>query len=81
MPGVSVQVNDNCTSCGDCLNDICFVNAISMEGDKAQINQEFCLGCGRCVNVCAQNAIILKIDNQYFVEETIENLSKVVDVT
>ncbi len=81
MPGVSIQVNDSCISCGDCLNDICFVNAIAIVGDKAQINQEFCLGCGRCVSICTNNAITLKIDNQYFVEETIDNLTKMVDVT
>ena len=49
-----------CVGCGTCAN-VCFRRAISFtEKDKADIFQKRCVGiesCGRCVTVCANNAI------------------------
>lgn len=79
MPGVVVRVTDKCIGCGTCLKDICFVNAISLKGNHAVISKE-CRGCGRCVNICPQNAIELYIDDEKYIEKSILELDNIVDV-
>jgi ferredoxin len=80
MAGVDVRVTDNCSECGICIDSkICFVNAIRLVDDKAVISDE-CRGCGRCVDVCPEGAIELRIDNERFLEDSIERVSAVVDV-
>jgi len=52
-----MQVNvEKCTGCGDCL-DACPIEAISMNGGRAWIDQETCLDCEACVQVCPVDAI------------------------
>jgi len=81
MPGVSVEINyDMCIGCGTCTNDVCFVNAIRMVNGKPVINED-CRGCGRCADVCPVGAIEIKIENKEFIEETIQRISSIVDVT
>ncbi|MHA1137545.1 MAG: DUF362 domain-containing protein, partial [Candidatus Thorarchaeota archaeon] len=66
MSGVEVKVTDACVGCGTCTEeDVCFVNAISMVDGKAVISAE-CRGCGRCVEVCPNDAIELTINNPEF---------------
>ncbi|MFW9843738.1 MAG: DUF362 domain-containing protein [Candidatus Thorarchaeota archaeon] len=80
MTGVNVRVMDACVGCGTCTEEeVCFVNAISMIGDKAVISSD-CRGCGRCVEVCPNSAIELTIDNPEFLSDSIEKVSSVVDV-
>ncbi len=79
MVGVEVTVNDNCTGCGLCTQDICFVNAISLVNGKAVIGVE-CRGCGRCVEICPEDAIELTIEDQEFFEKSVERVSSKVDV-
>ena len=47
---------------------------------KPVINED-CRGCGRCVDVCPVGAIEIKIESKKLVEETIQRISSVVDVT
>lgn len=79
MPGVKVLVTDRCIGCGKCL-DSCFVNAIQLINKQAVIT-DACRGCSRCVDVCPQKAIVLTIDNNQFVEKSVERISELVDVT
>ncbi|TET08597.1 MAG: 4Fe-4S dicluster domain-containing protein, partial [Candidatus Thorarchaeota archaeon] len=76
---VDVKVTDACNGCGTCTQDVCFVDAIHLFDERAVINTQ-CRGCGRCVEVCPENAIELTIDNSQFVEVSIERVSSVVDV-
>jgi ferredoxin len=46
-----------CTGCGDCV-DVCPVEALSIENEKAVVNDE-CIDCGACVNTCPNDAISL----------------------
>ena len=46
---------EKCTGCGVCV-DICPVEAIKIENDKAVISDE-CVDCGACVNQCPKEAI------------------------
>jgi len=80
MPGLTVAVSDRCTGCGTCTRDVCFVNAIQLVNQRAVISDE-CRGCGRCVSICPQEAIEISIDNDQFVEELINRLSPLVDVS
>lgn len=80
MPGVSVTVTEDCTGCGTCAKEVCFTNAISLEGGKAVISEQ-CRACGRCISVCPQKAIELKIDNSAYVNQAISQIHEIVDVT
>jgi ferredoxin len=79
IPGVEVSVNQNCVGCGDCTDDICFVDAIYIESQKAHITEE-CRGCGRCVQVCPNDAIELTIHNKDYIHRAIKNLDKIINV-
>ncbi|MHA2093352.1 MAG: DUF362 domain-containing protein [Candidatus Hodarchaeales archaeon] len=79
MPGVTVSVDDNCVGCGTCV-DVCFVKAIEIIDDKSVIS-EACRGCGRCVLVCPENAISLSIEGVQNIDESIERIESLVDVT
>jgi len=63
-------VEDNpeeCTACGDCTDNRCPVNAISMkeypglEGERAYTDPEECIGCGLCVLTCPTEARKMKL--------------------
>lgn len=81
MPGITVHVTDGCVGCGACAKDVCFVNAIHMEDKRAVINDQACRGCGRCVEICPNQAIQLDIDNENYISESIRRLESAVDVT
>ncbi|MGB5911642.1 MAG: 4Fe-4S binding protein [Promethearchaeia archaeon] len=80
MPGVEVKVTDACIGCGTCLKNICFVDAIHIKNNRAEISAE-CRGCGRCVDVCPQNAIKLIIKDKNFVLKSIKQIEKVINVS
>jgi formate hydrogenlyase subunit 6/NADH:ubiquinone oxidoreductase subunit I len=80
MPGVSLVVTERCTGCGTCTEGVCFASAIAMEGDKALISTE-CRGCGRCAEICPEEAIELTFSGRLSIEETVERLSSLVDVS
>ena len=81
MPGLQVAITGRCAACGTCADGICFVDAISLnEGGCAQIS-EACRGCGRCVEVCPNQAIDLHFGDQTYASRLIGRLSSIVDVT
>ena len=80
MPGVSVRVKVNCIGCGTCTKDICFVDAIHLINKRSVISRE-CRGCGRCIDICPQNAIELIIDENFAPKKLIKRIEKLVDVT
>ena len=75
MPGVEVLVMDNCTGCGLCTNGICFTDAIGIADGRAYITRA-CLGCGRCVEICPENAISLTFNGNENIQEMISRLDK-----
>lgn len=80
-PGLEVRITDACTGCGKCTEKkICITHAISLDGDRAVINDKVCRGCGRCVRVCPQKAIKITIDKNVFMDESIKLLRKAVQI-
>lgn len=80
MPGVTVRVTEQCIGCGACTEDVCFAQAIHLDGDRAVID-DACRACGRCVDACPQQAIELVIEDAQFVTRSIERLSTLVDLS
>jgi hypothetical protein len=85
MPGVNVTVTDRCAGCGTCTAGICFVDAIRLVDGCATIDAA-CRGCGRCVELCPNEAIELAIDERTLgaggpISHTIARLSSLVDVS
>lgn len=46
----------SCVGCGECIEH-CAQNAISLNEEKARIDQQKCLGCGECILICPNGAI------------------------
>lgn len=80
MPGVSVTINDDCVGCGVCTQEVCFVDAIRLADGHAVIDDAACRGCGRCVDVCPQQAIKLTVENTTFVDLSVARIAPLVDV-
>jgi dihydroorotate dehydrogenase (fumarate)/dihydropyrimidine dehydrogenase (NAD+) subunit PreA len=50
--------HEKCSGCGACV-DVCFYDAIIMEGKKALVNPSLCDGCALCTQMCIPQAIDL----------------------
>lgn len=79
MPGVHIKITKNCTGCGSCTEDVCFIKAISVKDDVAVIDDS-CVACGRCVEHCPHDAIKLVIEDDSFINRTIERVRNVTQV-
>jgi hypothetical protein len=80
MPGVAVSVNDACSGCGACADGVCFVDAITVVDGRAAIGEQ-CRGCGRCAEVCPTGAIEVTLDRHDFLDECIQRITPLVDVS
>lgn len=79
MDGVEVEVRENCSGCETCL-DYCFLSAISLDNERALINEKLCRGCGRCVLVCPREAIELTFRESDYFKKCLELIGKVEEV-
>jgi len=78
LPGLEVEVDDNCVGCGKCV-DICFIDAVYIEDGKAVVTGE-CRGCGRCVEVCPEGALEIRLTEEDYFERSVQSLDSVLDV-
>jgi indolepyruvate ferredoxin oxidoreductase alpha subunit len=54
----SFYVNhDKCKNHRDCINTLA-CPAMYLEGDRAEINKNLCIGCSVCAQICPENAIL-----------------------
>lgn len=49
---------EECTGCGECV-DVCPVECIALNDEKAVIDEEECTDCGVCVDTCPTEAITM----------------------
>ena len=63
----------NCTGCGACVA-ACLHEALTLEGDKAALDNEKCVGCGACMHECAYGALQIewKENTPLFLERMVE---------
>ena len=54
---------DLCTGCGICV-DVCPLDTISLQGDKAVVTGNTSLNCGHCMAACPEEAITVKAIDQ-----------------
>jgi len=82
-PGVTPVVDESCNLCGACIEEgICHVMAISLGETKAEIDQDRCVACGRCAEVCSPRAITFQIDPEInVVEMLLSNIAERTDIT
>ncbi len=52
-----------CLGLGDCVN-VCDFGAISINNGVAQVNQDLCGGCGKCVKACPKQVISVVTDKK-----------------
>jgi len=80
MEGVKIGFNLKiCIGCGKCASGSCFVNAIKIKGGKAQINEKKLSCCGRCAEICENEAITVQMTSDVVVR-FIERIKNLVDV-
>ncbi len=54
---MAVKVDlEKCTGCGSCA-EVCPVEAIKIENDKAKIDEDECVDCGTCIDECQSEAL------------------------
>jgi ferredoxin len=54
------QVNtETCTGCGDCV-EICPLDAIELQDEKAVVDEDTCSDCGACVDECPTESITVE---------------------
>ena len=80
MEGVELKLDKTiCVNCGECMKDMCFVEAISVENGKASIDMIKCRACGRCVEICSSGALRIQMEKNG-VENSIKRVESLIDV-
>jgi uncharacterized Fe-S center protein len=54
---LTLDIGDDCTRCGVCYEH-CPADAITLDGVKAHIDQDRCIGCAECMAVCRFGAVV-----------------------
>lgn len=58
-PTVAFRDEDICTGCGEC-EDVCYLEAISVQEGVAWVDPEKCIGCELCISICPEKALSLR---------------------
>jgi len=70
---------EKCTNCQLCINDCVASNFRLDEKKQVQFNQSGCIGCGHCISICPEDAIIYRgMRDEPITFEGIENPSSII---
>lgn len=79
MVGVEMLFKEElCNGCGLCASGICFLDAITVNG-KAKRDMDKCRICGRCVEICPNSAIRIKLEEDS-VKRSVKQVKPLVDL-
>jgi len=80
MDGITVKVDEDlCVGCEECL-EVCVFRGMEMVDGIAQVNQERCLGYGKCESTCPNEVISIEISDPSYVDGIIKKLESHVEV-
>ena len=80
MEGVELKLDKTlCTDCGKCMKEICFVDAISLEKGKVNIDIMKCRCCGRCAEICSTGALTIQMEKNAS-KHSLERVESLIDV-
>lgn len=80
LPGAEVGVNGDCTGCELCLEEGCFADALQPVDGRMTVTAA-CRACGRCVEICPEDAITLTMNGQEGLDVVVERISRLVDLS
>jgi len=81
IEGMKIKVDyEKCIGCGECV-EACPFDFRKVVDDKISVDTDKCIGCGRCIDVCKNGAISVDIDDPDYIENFIEKIESIVDVT
>lgn len=82
LRGLEIITNTvQCDLCALCTEE-CFVNARKIQNGIIIYDSNRCKGCGRCISVCPQNAIELKIeDTDSAIDELMNRINSIIDIS
>ena len=63
------------------ITTVCIFDAIQLKDGQAEINGNACRTCGRCAEVCSNDAIEAIINDNDFINTAIRNISEGLDIT
>ena len=64
IPGMTPVVGEACDRCEACTREVvCCVGAVTLSdgAERAEIDPDVCIRCGRCAGVCTRDAITFEI--------------------
>ncbi len=76
LEGVTVEVTDECTGCGTCV-DHCYIQAMHVVGGRA-VMAESCRACGRCATACPNHAIRVSIDDPEYLNKCYDQIRSLI---
>jgi pyruvate formate lyase activating enzyme len=68
------HVDSLCDGCGDCL-PVCEPKAVSLKGEKVEVDRKLCDNCGRCVEVCTPGSLKI-FGREVSVEEAMREIER-----
>ncbi len=81
LKGLRIRVEtDRCTRCGKCVDE-CFMEALTLNENAVQWDEQLCKGCGRCVSLCPEVLHAEIEDSAAAIDEVIGRVNRMIDIS